>query len=163
MYGAHCQSRFRCHEEVTVFELKPIVWIVCGVILAALEILIPGLVIIWFGIAAVVTGIVAFFIPNQYVQFGIFVFLSAALVLLAQRIARRITKPEPEPVGANRMLGAVGIVSQEIRPPEVGRIKVAGEEWRAEAKAALGVGTRVRVLRVDGTRVLVEPFEERSE
>lgn len=146
-----------------MFELKPVVWIVCGVVLAALEILIPGLVVIWFGIAAVVTGLVAFFIPNQYVQFAIFIVLSGALVLLAQRIARRITRPEPEPVGANRMPGAVGIVSQEIKPPEVGRIKVAGDEWRAEADAALSVGTRVRVLRVDGTRVFVEPVEERSE
>ncbi len=146
-----------------MFELKPIVWLVCGVVLAALEILVPGLVVIWFGIAAIATGLLAFLIPNQFIQFAIFVVLSGTLVLLSQRIARRITKPEPEPVGANRMTGAVGIVSQEIRPPEVGRIKVAGDEWRAEAGVALGVGTRVRVRRVDGTRVFVEPVEERSE
>ncbi len=146
-----------------MFELKPIIWIICGVILAALEILIPGLVVIWFGIAAVATGVLAFFVHNQYIQFGVFIVLSAALVLFAQRIARRITRPEPEPVGANRMAGAVGVVCREIKPPEVGRIKIAGDEWRAEADVPLNVGTRVRVLRVDGTRVFVEPVEERSE
>ncbi len=146
-----------------MFELKPIVWIVCGVVLAALEILIPGLVVIWFGIAAVVTGIVAFFIPNQYVQFGVFVVLSGALVLLSQRIARRITRPEPEPVGANRMPGAVGVVIAEINPPAAGRVKVDGDEWRAEAAAPIPAGTRVRVLKVEGTRVFVELLTEGRE
>jgi membrane protein implicated in regulation of membrane protease activity len=145
-----------------VFELKPIVWIICGVVLAALEMLVPGLVIIWFGIAAVVTGILAFFVPNQYVQFGVFVVLSGALVLLSQRIARRITKPEPEPVGANRMPGATGFVIADINPPDLGRVKVDGDEWRAEAAIPLKSGTRVRVIKVEGTRLTVEAFLEGS-
>jgi len=146
-----------------LFEVKPAVWIVVGLVLAALEMFVPGMVIIWFGIAAVVTGILAFFVHNPYVEFGIFIGLSALLLLLSQRIARRITRPEPEPVGANRFEGVVGRVIADIVPPETGRVKVLGEEWRAEAGEKVIRGAEVKVIRVEGTRLIVEPIERKEQ
>jgi len=145
-----------------VFELKPAVWIIAGLVLAALEMIVPGLVIIWFGVAGVVTGILALFVHNQYIQFGVFLVLSGVMVVFSQRIARKITHPEPEPVGANRMVDAIGLVIAGINPPEFGRVKVHGEEWRATATSDLPVGTRVRVVAVEGTHLVVESAQERS-
>lgn len=136
---------------------SPALWIVVGLALAALEMVVPGFVIIWFGVAGVVTGILAFFIKNVYVQLGIFVGLSGILVVASQVISRRITKPEPEPVGSNRLVGVEGIVLRPIAPPEMGRVKVLGEEWRADAKTAIEPGTRVKIVEVEGTHLLVEP------
>jgi len=146
-----------------VFQLTPAVWIIAGLVLAALEMIVPGLVIIWYGIAGVVTGVLAIFIHNAYIQFGIFIVLSAVMVVFSQRIARKITHPEPEPVGANRMTGAVGLVVQDITPPELGRVKVNGDEWRAQADTAITHGTKVRVLTVEGTHLVVRPLEERND
>jgi membrane protein implicated in regulation of membrane protease activity len=146
-----------------LFELKPTVWIVAGLILAALEMVIPGLVIIWFGIAGVVTGILAIFIHNQYIQFSIFIVLSGVMVVLSQRIARRITHAEPEQVGANRMTNAIGLVVQDIKPPELGRVKVNGDEWRAQADTEITRGMKVRVLNVEGTHLQVRRLEEGSD
>lgn len=142
--------------------LKPVVWIVLGLVLAALEMVVPGLVIIWFGVAAVLTGILGFFVHNGYFQYGAFLFFSGLGVFLAQWIGRRITRPEPEPVGALRLSGAVGRVLERIEPGKMGRVKIMGEEWRAEAEGVIEEGKRVRVLRVDGTHLVVEPLEERS-
>jgi len=139
-----------------VFELKPAVWIIAGLVLAALEMIVPGLVILWFGIAGVVTGILALFVHNQYIQFGVFIALSGVMVVFSQRIGRRITHPEPEPVGANRMVGATGRVVADIKPPEFGRVNVRGEEWRAAAMRELAAGANVRVVAVDGTHLVVE-------
>jgi membrane protein implicated in regulation of membrane protease activity len=149
--------------EVNVFELKPAVWIIAGLVLAVLEMLVPGLVIIWFGVAAVVTGVLAIFVHNPYVQFGVFIVLSAVMVVFSQKIARKITHKEPEQVGANRMVGVTGIVVQPIAPPALGRVKVNGDEWRAESKVAIAVGTTVRVLNVEGTRLIVDIREEGSD
>lgn len=146
-----------------MFELKPAVWIVAGLVLAALEMLVPGLVIIWFGVAAVVTGILAIFVRSPFIQFGVFIVLSGLMVVFSQRIARRITHKEPEQVGANRMVGVTGLVVQPIAPPELGRVKVNGDEWRAEAKVAIARGARVRVLSVEGTRLIVDVCKEGSE
>lgn len=143
--------------------IKPAVWIIIGLVLAALEMVVPGLVIIWFGAGAVIAGIIAFFIPNPAVHYIAFVFFSGLGVFLAQWLGRKITRPEPELVGALRLFGAIGLVVQDIKPPERGRVKVSGEEWLAESKENIAAGTRVRVMRVDGTRLIVEPFKERVE
>lgn len=139
-----------------MFELKPAVWIIAGLVLAALEMIVPGFVIIWFGVAGVVTGILAIFVHNPYIQFSIFLVLSGVMVVFSQRIARKITRPEPERVGANRMVGATGLVIAEIKPPEFGRVKIHGEEWRAAALRELAVGAKVQVVAVDGTHLVVE-------
>lgn len=145
-----------------MFELKPAVWIIAGLVLSALEMVVPGFVIIWFGVAAVVTGILAIFVHNPYVQFGVFLALSALMVVFSQRIARRITHGEPEPVGANRWVGVSGQVVADIRPPEFGRVKVHGEEWRATATCAIPAGGSVRVVAVVGTHLVVELVKEGS-
>jgi inner membrane protein len=145
-----------------VFQLTPAVWIIAGLVLAALEMLVPGMVIIWFGIAGVVTGILAFFVHNQYIQFSVFVVLSGLMVVFSQRIARRITHAEPELVGANRWVGTTGRVIADIKPPEFGRVKVHGEEWRATATRELKAGGTVRVVAVAGTHLEVESAKEGS-
>ena len=141
-----------------MFKPSPVFWIVAGLVVAALEMVVPGFVIIWFGVAGVVTGILAIFIHNPWAQFGIFLGLSAGLVACSRLIARRITKPEPEPVGAMRLAGVEGVVMRAIEPGKPGRVKVIGEEWRAEARTRLDVGAKVKVVRVEGTRVIVEPL-----
>ena len=145
-----------------MFQLTPALWIIAGLVLTVLEMIVPGLVIIWFGIAGVVTGILAFFIPNQFVQFSVFVILSGLMVVFSQRIARRITHAEPELVGANRWVGTTGRVIADIRPPEFGRVKVHGEEWRATATREIPAGGMVRVVAVAGTHLEVESAKEGS-
>ncbi len=141
---------------------SPVFWIVAGLVIAALEMVVPGFFIIWFGVAAVVTGILAFFISNQWAQFGIFLVLSAVLIVFSRLIAGKLTRPEPEPVGSMRLDGVEGIVLKAIEPANPGRVKVIGEEWRAEAEKPIPAGARVRVIKVEGTRVIVEEVSERS-
>lgn len=142
-----------------MFKPSPVFWIVAGLVVSALEMVVPGFFIIWFGVAAVVTGILAILIRDPWMQFGIFLVLSGVLVVFSRVIARKLTKPEPEPVGAMRLDGAEGVVIQAIEPTSPGRVKLIGEEWRAEAKESIPAGAKVKVLRVEGTRVIVERSE----
>lgn len=138
--------------------LQPIVWIGIGLVLAVLEMVVPGLVIIWFAIGAFLAGIIALFVHNPYIHYGTFLFFSGVGIFGAQWIGRKLTKPEPEPVGALRYYGAEGVVVQEIIPPNYGRVKVNGEEWLAEAETRIPAGSKVRVIKVDGTKLVVEQF-----
>ncbi len=61
-------------------------------------------------------------------------------------------------VGVARLLGAVGVVTQELSPH--GWVRVSGELWRArssERDGPLLPGVRVRVLEVRGMTLLIEP------
>jgi membrane-bound ClpP family serine protease len=66
-------------------------------------------------------------------------------------------------VGANRLIGAVGKVLEAVEPiHDQGRVKVETEEWRATADVSrIEEGTTVQVIAVRGTRLVVEPVEER--
>jgi len=137
--------------------MKPVNWFVLGFILTVMEIIVPGFVIFWFGIAGVITGIIALFMPSLAVQIPIFVVLSGILVFSAQKIARRWTKDSPEKVGSERLHDARGIVIERINPPALGMVKVLGEAWRAEAAGPIEVGVNVRVKKVVGNHVVVAP------
>ena len=61
--------------------------------------------------------------------------------------------------GKEEMLGAEGIVTAALPAQGEGMIRVHGELWRAAAAAPVPEGSLVRVKRVDGLKLFVEPKE----
>jgi len=59
--------------------------------------------------------------------------------------------------GKEELLGAEGVATTPFPPGGEGMIRIHGELWRAVAKESVEEGTRVRVLRVNGLRLEVEP------
>ena len=143
--------------------MKPVNWFIIGFILTVMEIVHPAFVIFWFGIAGVVTGIIALFLHSLGPQVAIFAVLSGILVLASRPLARRWTHGSPDKVGSERLSGAQGLVLSAIQPPAMGMVKVLGDTMRAEADAPIEAGRMIRVKEVVGTHVVVEPLpkEER--
>ena len=84
---------------------------------------------------------------------------SAVLWPLARRLDRGGVQPDGTP-GSKRWIGQRGEVIEGI-PGGVGRtgvIRLEREQWRAESAdgTVIEVGTIVQVLRIDGTRAVVE-------
>lgn len=73
----------------------------------------------------------------------------ATLVLRARRV--HVT------TGSEGMIGEIGVARTGLEPE--GKVFVHGELWNAVAKAPIAAGSRVRVARVDGLHVLVEPAD----
>ncbi len=59
--------------------------------------------------------------------------------------------------GKEELLGAEGVATIALPAGGEGMIRVHGELWRAIAKEFVQEGTKVRVLRVDGLKLEVEP------
>jgi membrane-bound serine protease (ClpP class) len=59
--------------------------------------------------------------------------------------------------GKEELLGAEGVATTPLPPGGEGMIRIHGELWRAVAKEGVEEGTRVRVLRVNGLKLEVEP------
>ena len=98
----------------------------------ALFVLPPGL-----GIAAVVLGIV----------------VEVSEVGFWMRFLRRYRVR----TGAEGLIGASAEVIQRCDP--VGRVRLRGEIWHARCSSPADVGERVRVTRVDGLTLEVEPAD----
>ena len=95
-------------------------WVGAGALLGILEILLPGVFLIWVAIAAWITGLIVAFIPlSLALQLVIFVLLAFATVWLGRQYYARVPVANPDPnlnVRASRLIGqvvTVGDVSLE--------------------------------------------------
>ncbi|WP_342105262.1 NfeD family protein [Methylobacterium sp. SI9] len=132
-------------------------WVIAGLVLAGAEILVPGVFLIWLGLAAVATGlaVAAFPIPWQG-QTLLFAGLAVVLVTAATRLHRRGTGPGD--AGLNRpdrgLIGRDGVLDAPI-VHGVGRIRFDDTLWRVEGPD-LPAGERVRVIGINGTVLRIE-------
>ena len=73
-----------------LFTLGPWTWMILAAILFALEVMSPGIFLMWFGMAAAVTGLLAFgFDISWQWQLVWFCLLSLAAVLVALKYLRK--------------------------------------------------------------------------
>ena len=136
------------------------VWLTLGVLLAGLEMLVPGVYLIWLGIAAIVTGVLTgllhLSLPMQVIDF---VFLSLIVTFSARRFLSESPIRSADPLmnrrGA-RMVGQSAVVVQAIEHGS-GRVHVGDSDWIASGPD-LAVGERVRITGNDGATLLVEPI-----
>jgi len=90
----------------------------------------------------------------------------ALLTIFLMRLVLR-SRSWKQAAGAEQLVGAVGEVTDALEtggPDGTGRgmVLVHGELWRAVSRAGLGKGARVRVVKVDGLTLHVEPAEKGS-
>jgi membrane-bound serine protease (ClpP class) len=87
--------------------------------------------------------------------------LASAFFLVVVRAAIRMRRSTVE-MRDERLVGREGVVVRDLAP--TGVVQLASEEWTAEAvRGAPAAGERVRVVRVDGLKLFVEPLEAPSE
>ena len=135
------------------------VWLMLGLLLAALEMLVPGVYLIWLAAAALITGTLTFAfdlsLPLQVVDF---VFLSLIAAFSAKRFLGERPIESSDPLmnrrGA-RMVGETALVVTALEHGS-GRVKVGDSEWIARG-ADVPAGQRVRITGTDGSSLLVEP------
>lgn len=136
------------------------VWIALGLVLAGLELVVPGVYFLWLAVAALVTGALVWAIdPGLIMQIVDFVFLALITVFSAKRFLRDRPIQSSDPLLNNRMgrlVGQAAVVTQPIRNGS-GRVKQGDSEWMARGPD-LDAGTHVRVTGSDGGTLLVEPL-----
>lgn len=147
-----------------VQELGAWTWLIVGVALLALEIAAPGVFFIWFGLAAIVVGIIALLIAIPWqAQLILFVVLASLTVLVGRRFFARSAN-DSAPIGLNqrgrRMVGTIVVLGEPIVDGR-GRIRIDDTTWRVIGPN-MPSGTRVRVVSADGGLLSVRIADETS-
>lgn len=151
--------------ERMLLELGPWNWMVLGFVLLALEIVIPGIFLLWIGIAALLAGALSL----QLWEWGfwtwqaqVIVFLALSLVsaYIGSRIAGSKQAKSDQPLLNKRgeqLLGRTATLSEPIREGR-GRIQLGDTLWRVSGPE-LPIGTRVRVVGAteNDLELVVEP------
>lgn len=127
------------------------------------EIFTAGFFLLWFGIGAAAAGLLALLGFGAGWQWVVFIVVSGVLFAISRRFAERFTKTQPSGVGADRLIGRKGIVTEAIDNVKgSGRASVEGEDWRARSDTGEVIprGKRVEVVRMDGTHIVARVCEE---
>jgi membrane protein implicated in regulation of membrane protease activity len=137
-------------------------WLILGFALIAAEIVVPGTFLLWPGIAAVITGMVAYStgLPWQALA-AVFAILTVAAAVTGRRLYARLREPvDSEPALNRRAQGFVG-GTHTLETPILdgrGRLKLGDTTWKIVGPD-LPTGSRIRIVGVDGIALLVEKID----
>ena len=134
-------------------------WFAAGLLLSGLEMVVPGVYLIWLAMAALATGVIALIAgPALGIQVVAFISLALIFAFSAKRWLRDRPIISSDPLLNNRtgrLVGETALVTKVIESGS-GRVKVGDGEWNARGSDA-DIGTRVRIIGSRGSDLLVEP------
>jgi hypothetical protein len=137
-------------------------WVILGLLLVAAEMAAPGgFFIIFFGVAAILTGLLAAVgaAGPLWVQLLLFSVLSvASLWLFRSRLMAWFEQERNgEPVDA--LVGQACRALGDLTPRGAGQVELRGSAWAARngSDVAIGRDAPCRVVRVEGLTLHVEP------
>src|SRR5579871_5100409 len=133
-----------------------IIWLVVGLLLLGIEILAPGVFMMWLGLAALGAGLITFFIGIGFeFQVVAFALLSAVSLAIGLRFRHPPARLNTQHAGlAGRSTTALTFHGRE------GRVRLGDSDWAARVPtdvAEPAAGSRMRVEGVDGTVLIVRP------
>jgi membrane protein implicated in regulation of membrane protease activity len=143
----------------TIAELGAWAWLSAAAILFVLELVSPGIFFMWFGVAAVVTGLILFRYDLDWQwQLVSFAILSLVAVLFANKYLRNNPIESDRPLLNERAKQLIGQSFDLLDPIVDGRgsVKIGDTIWRVEGPE-LPRGVRIKVIDADGTLLKVEP------
>ena len=137
-------------------------WMVLGLCLAMAELAVPAFFLIWFGIGALLVGLVLLAAPETGIAVQLLLWAATSTVLVI--VWFRYLKPATvSAVGSStaHVTGEVGILVGDLAPDARGRVRfqkpvLGADLWECYADAPIRAGARVRIVAVEGSFIKVE-------
>lgn len=143
-------------------DAGPWAWWILGIVLLVAEIAVPGNILVWVGVAGLVTGLLSnlFWETSWWVwevQWLVFAAVSALSLWLGRSWLNRSRNQSDEPTLNQRGASLVGRTADLIDPIHNGRgrVKIGDTIWMVRGPD-LPAGSRVRVVASDGSDLKVE-------
>jgi len=131
-------------------------WIVLGVILILMELVVPSFTIFWFGLGALVTGLLLVVLPEMALKWQVLVFVASSVGFVISWFYFFVPRKKMKTMLLDEQaaIGQTGIAAtRALIPGEKGRVvfsvPVLGEEsWAYLADEPIETGNRLRVIAV---------------
>lgn len=147
--------------ESLVAQIGPWTWMVVGLILLVAELLIPGIFLIWIGVAAIIVGALSLALWGSsfwswQVQVIVFLVLSVASAFVGRALMGRQNVSDQPLLNRRReqLVGKTATLEEAIVNGS-GRIRIDDTVWRVSGPD-LKAGTRVRVAAATSNELIVE-------
>ena len=127
-------------------------WIYTGCVLMLMELVVPGFVLCFFGMAAATVGAIRLAVGGAFSptwQLAVFSVCSVLYIVLLRRWLKSVfvgDKIDRDASISGECVGRPGRVTTAIAPGVPGRVMIGDAEWNAEANVPISAGTAVRVV-----------------
>ncbi|MGN6311037.1 MAG: NfeD family protein [Xanthobacteraceae bacterium] len=132
-------------------------WLILGLVLIGVEVLAPGVFMLWLGLAALLVGLLSFAIDMHWqMQVLLFAVFAAIAVPIWRNLARRGNRETSNPFLNRRNDALVGRVFTLEKPIQdgSGTVRIDDTIWRVNGPDA-PAGSRIRVVKADGATLTV--------
>ena len=136
-----------------------IFWIVLLVVLIIVEAVTAQLVTIWFAAGAAAALIAELCGLEQWLQWVVFIAVSAIALIATRPLVRKVTKKAVQPTNADRCIGQTAVVTEDINNIEGrGQVHVNGITWTARSSdgTVFKKDERVTVEKIEGVKLIVK-------
>lgn len=146
--------------------LKPeYMWAVIGIFLLMMELFIPGLIVFFFGVGALLVAVVCVFAEiNINVQILLFLISSVVFLLMLRSWLKGVfsgfIKGRPDmSLNPPDFIGERVTVLQTITPVMPGTVEMHGTQWKARADVEISAGAVVEIIGNENLTLVVKPVK----
>ena len=144
-----------------MFDSPVVNWIIAGLALSLLELIVPGVYLIWFGFAAVV-GIAVYFLPIELTtQLIVFAIASGIFAVIGVAVYRYVFSKAQVPAEyknlnntAEQYVGQLVTVAEDAEDNRT-KVKIGDTYWLASCKKAFKQGDTAKVVGVKDSLILI--------
>lgn len=143
-----------------------LIWFVLGLVLIIAEFMIPGVVIIFFGVAAWVLSLLCFIMPlSLNAQLLIFLVTAVSSLLLfrkvlKQKLLKGKMSGEVSSALEDEFIGQKAEVIKDINPPHEGKISLKGASWTAISEESIAVGEYIEIIGKESIKLIVKKIDK---
>lgn len=140
-------------------------WAVFGFILIFAEIILPGAIVVFLGLAALLVAACLYFgfITGWISALTLWFISSLVLIIALRHLLQKFIQGNVEKQNIDEDLdafGALAVVTEKIDPEQNGRIDFRGSSWKAKCfELTLFPGTKVKIISREGMTWIVEASE----
>ena len=137
----------------------PFVWIGLALFALLVEAGTSQLISIWFSLGAIGSAISCIFTDNIVIQLFVFITVTTLSLVLTRPIVKKLKlKGAAVKTNLDRVIGCEATLTKDITRDCDGELKVLGDYWLAVSRDGNEIksGTRVKVLEIKGTKLIVE-------
>lgn len=146
-----------------ITTLGPWSWMALGLVLLIMEVLLPGIFLLWIGIAAIVTGALSLVLWDMafwgwQVQVLVFLALSLLAAFIGKKIMSGREHETDEPLlnrRADQLVGRLATLHEPILDG-TGRVRIDDTVWRVSGDD-MAAGAKVRITGVSNGILEVSP------
>lgn len=132
-------------------------WLLVIIVLSIIEASTVGLVCVWYIASAIIALIVSLFIDELMLQFGIFAVVGTILLLSTRKLLKNKLVSK-EKTNLDRIIGMRGVVTEDIGDLVIGEVLVDGKRWSAISNTPIEKGEKVKILKIEGVKLVVERY-----